>query len=218
MSKNVHNSIRDLKQHVVALGQAVEEATAKAIRVVETRDSALAKEVIAGDAKIDAMEVQVEEMCLKVLALCQPAARDLRFVVGVLKINNDLERIGDLAKNIAKRMLYLVERSINTPVDFRPIAAATQAMVKQAIDALVDNDASLARKVRQRDLEVDALYDQIHEEVMAEIRARPADIDATLKVFAVARHFERLGDMAAKIAEEVIYVVEADVVRHQVEV
>lgn len=218
MPKNVQNSISDLKQRVVGLGQAVEDAIARAIRVLETCDVTLAREVIAGDVKIDAMEVQVEEMCLKVLALFQPAACDLRFVVGVLKINNDLERIGDLAKNIAKRVLYLTERKIQIPVDFGPIAAATQSMVKQAIDALVDHDAALARKVRQQDLKVDALYDQIHEEVMEEIRRRPADIDATLKVFAVARHFERLGDMAAKIAEEVIYVVEADVVRHQMEV
>ncbi len=156
MTQHIHRQIDALKQKILFVGTLVEEAIAKAISALINRDAVMAKKVIADDAEIDRMEVDVEEECLKILALYQPVAADLRFVVAVLKINNDLERMGDLAKNIAKRVVFLpsAER-IDLPVDFRGMATQAQHMVKQSLDALVNADAALARQVRDDDDEVD---------------------------------------------------------------
>lgn len=206
---------QELRQKIVNLGLAVEEAIAKAIRVLKERNATLAEEVIAADAEIDRLEILIEEQCLKLLALHQPCASDLRMVVAVLKINNDFERIGDLAKNVCKRVAYLVGRyPYPYPVDFEPLAVLSQDMTRFAIDAFVDNDAALARKVCQREQDADATYHDLHERIVAEIRQHPDRIDALLKLFAIARHLERIGDYAVHVAQEVIHVVQADIVRH----
>jgi phosphate transport system protein len=196
----------------------VEAAIANAIAALVTRDEAIARKVLEEDAEIDRMEVDVEEDCLKILALYQPVAVDLRFVVAVLKINNDLERMGDLAKNIAKRVLYLsrVDR-VDVPVDFRAMAVRAQDMVKRSLDALVSADSSLAHRVRQDDDELDDMRRVIHEKIRGSIRAKPEQTETLMKLYSVAKHLERLGDMATNVAEDVIYMVEGDIVRHQVE-
>ncbi|HQU42363.1 MAG TPA: phosphate signaling complex protein PhoU, partial [Pirellulales bacterium] len=172
--------------------------------------------VLEEDAEIDRMEVDVEEDCLKILALYQPVAVDLRFVVAVLKINNDLERMGDLAKNIAKRVLYLarVDR-VDVPVDFRGMAVRAQDMVKRSLDALVRGDSALAHQVRQDDDELDAMRRTVHEKIRVAIRERPQQTETLMKLYSIAKHLERLGDMATNVAEDVIYMVEGDIVRHQ---
>jgi phosphate transport system protein len=162
------------------------------------------------------MEVAVEEDCLRILALYQPVAMDLRFVVAVLKINNDLERIGDLAKNIAKRVIYLSRaREVGVPSDFREMARIAQHMVKQSLDALVTSNSNLARQVRGDDDKVDAIRDRISETMSARIQEHPEQIEVLMKLFSVARHLERLADMATHIAEEVIYMVDGAIVRHR---
>jgi phosphate transport system protein len=216
MAEHLHRQLQDLKQQVVEVGSLVEEALAKAIRALAVRDERIAREVIAADAEIDRMEVSVEEDCLNILALYQPVALDLRFVVAVLKINNDLERIGDLAKNIAKRVVYLSRaRQIEIPVDFQEMARIAQRMVKHSLDALVTGNAALARQVRLDDDEVDEIRDVIEEKIRVQICEYPDETESLLKLSSIARHLERLADMATHIAEEVIYMVEGDIVRHR---
>jgi phosphate transport system protein len=215
MPKHLQRQIDQLKQKILFVGSMVESAIANAVSALVERDENLAAKVLEEDAEIDRMEVDVEEDCLKILALYQPVAVDLRFVVAVLKINNDLERMGDLAKNIAKRVLYLakVDR-VDVPVDFRTMAVRAQDMVKRSLDALVTADSSLAHRVRQDDDELDGMRRMIHEEIRAAVRRRPEQTETLLKLYSVAKHLERLGDMATNVAEDVIYMVEGDIVRH----
>jgi phosphate transport system protein len=218
MPKHLQRQIEQLKQKILFVGSMVEGAIANAVNALVNRDEAIARKVLEEDAEIDRMEVDVEEDCLKILALYQPVAVDLRFVVAVLKINNDLERMGDLAKNIAKRVLYLsrVDR-VDVPLDFRTMAVRAQDMVKRSLDALVEADSSLAHRVRRDDDELDDMRRAIHEKIRAAIRTRPEQTETLMKLYSVAKHLERLGDMATNVAEDVIYMVEGDIVRHQVE-
>ncbi len=196
----------------------VEEAIAKAISALVNRNGELARAVIDADTEIDRMEVDVEEECLKILALYQPVAADLRFVVAVLKINNDLERMGDLARNIAKRVAFLASHErIDLPGEFRVMASKAQSMVKQSLDALVNSDTSFARKVRDDDDEVDALQRTIRTKVEEQMRRSPDQLDSLMRLMSVSRHLERLADMATNVAEDVIYMVEGDIVRHRAE-
>ena len=215
MPKHLQRQIDQLKQKILFVGSMVESAIANAVNALVERDERLAAKVLEEDAEIDRMEVDVEEDCLKILALYQPVAVDLRFVVAVLKINNDLERMGDLAKNIAKRVLYLarVDR-VDVPVDFRSMAQRAQDMVKRSLDALVTADSALAHRVRQDDDELDGMRRMIHEKIRAKVRERPDQIETLLKMYSVAKHLERMGDMATNVAEDVIYMVEGDIVRH----
>jgi phosphate transport system protein len=216
MPKHLHRQIEQLKQKILFVGSMVEAAIANAVTALVEHDESLAFKVLEEDSEIDRMEVDVEEDCCKVLALYQPVAVDLRFVVAVLKINNDLERMGDLAKNIAKRVLYLarVDR-VDVPVDFRAMAVRAQDMVKNSLDALVRGDSALAHRVRQDDDELDGMRRTIHEKIRAAIRERPDQTETLMKLYSIAKHLERLGDMATNVAEDIIYMVEGDIVRHQ---
>lgn len=215
MAVHLQRQIENLKQKILFVGTLVEEAIAKSISALTNRDRNLARSVIEQDAEIDRMEVDVEEEVLKTLALYQPVAADLRFVVAVLKINNDLERMGDLAKNIAKRVLFLTQcERIELPADFRSMAAKTQAMVKQSLDALVGSDTILARKVRESDDEVDQLRSNIQRHIEQQIVHNPKQTECLMRLTSVSRHLERLADMATNICEDVIYMVEGDIVRH----
>ena len=216
MAIHLQRQIEQLKERVLYEGAMVEGAIAKAVTALVNRDDALARRVFAEDLEIDRMEVEIEEECLKLLALYQPVAGDLRFVVAVLKMNNDLERMGDLAKNIAKRVVYLSRAEpIDLEIDFLPMAAKPQEMVKRSLDALVNADVTLANQVRQDDDALDEMRREIHERLRAAIRANPQQVDTLLKLYSVAKHLERLGDMATNIAEDVIYMVEGEIVRHQ---
>jgi phosphate transport system protein len=216
MTKHIQRQTEVLKQKILYVGTLVEEAIAKAIAALINRDALLAKKVIDADNDIDRMEVDVEEECLKILALYQPVAADLRFVVAVLKINNDLERMGDLAQNIAKRVVYLSKADpMDLPIDFRSMAAKSQTMVKQSLDALVNSDTALARQVRGEDDEVDQARQRIRDQIMDAIRKHPGRVEYLLKLNSVSKHLERLADMATNVAEDVIYMVEGEIVRHQ---
>jgi phosphate transport system protein len=216
MTKHIQRQTEILKQKILYVGTLVEEAIAKAISALINRDAALAKKVIEHDNDIDRMEVDVEEECLKILALYQPVAADLRFVVAVLKINNDLERMGDLAQNIAKRVVYLSKTDpMDLAIDFRGMAAKSQFMVKQSLDALVNSDTALARRVRGEDDEVDQARQRIRDQILDAIRKNPNRVEYLLKLNSVSKHLERLADMATNVAEDVIYMVEGEIVRHQ---
>ena len=216
MTKHIHRQMDALKQKILYVGTLVEEAIANAISALINRDAVMAQKVIANDTVIDRMEVEVEEECLKILALYQPVANDLRFVVATLKINNDLERMGDLAKNIAKRTAYLATAEpFDLPVDFRGMAMKAQNMVKQSLDALVNADTSLARQVRDEDDEVDESRQRIRQQILAAIRRNPERTEYLLKLNSVSKHLERMADMATNVAEDVVYMVEGEIVRHQ---
>jgi phosphate transport system protein len=216
MSKHLERQIDILKQKILFVGTLVEEAIAKAISALANRDRNLAKQVIDEDTEIDRMEVDVEEEVLKILALYQPVAADLRFVVAVLKINNDLERMGDLARNIAKRVVFLTNgEKIDLPADLRPMATKAQQMVKESLDALVHADTLLARRVRDADDDVDNMRRKVQDYVENEIAAHPDKTELLMRLLSVSRHLERLADLATNVAEDVIYMVEGEIVRHR---
>jgi phosphate transport system protein len=216
MTRHIERQIDQLKQRVLIIGTLVEEAISKAITALINRDVPLAQRVIESDAEIDRMEVEVEEECLKILALYQPVAADLRYVVAALKMNNDLERMGDLAKNIAKRVGQLAQGDqADLPPQIRPMAIKTQEMVKQCLEAVINADPALARYVREQDDIVDNARQEIRDQVLEGIKANPENTDNLLRINAVSKHFERLADMATNVAEDVIYMVEGDIVRHR---
>jgi len=215
MSGILPRLLHDLKQQLLFLSSTVEDSVAKVITALIQRDARSAAEVVAADAEIDSLEIKVEAECLTILALQQPVASDLRFVVATLKINNDLERMGDLAKKIGKNVVYLC--GVPQPdvrCNFREIADLARSMVKRSMDAFVNGDVELARAVLDDDDRVDALKDGLYEELRNAMRRHPDQLEALLKLHSVARNLERLGDMATHIAEEVIYMVENNIVRH----
>ena len=214
--KHIQRQIELLKQKILNVGGLVEEAIANAISAMLNRDGKLAQRVIGDDSVIDQMEVEVEEDCLKILALYQPVAADLRFVVAILKINNDLERIGDLARNIAKRVNYLSKSDpIELPFSLREMTTKVQSMVKLSLDALVNGDVSLARHVREEDDAVDDERKKIADHIISLIKKMPERVEYLLKLNSVSKHLERIADMATNIAEDVIYMVEGEIVRHK---
>ena len=218
MTKHIERQIETLKERILRLGTLVEEAISKSITALINRDTALAQRVMANDSEIDAMEVEVEEECLKILALYQPVAADLRFVVAVLKINNDLERMGDLARNIAKRVTQLEGGDpYDLPPEIRTMATQAQEMVRQCLDAVVKRDPTLARQVREEDDIVDEARQRIQRRVMQGIKDHPENVENLLRINSVSKHIERIADMATNIAEDVVYMVEGDIVRHRAE-
>jgi len=218
MTKHIERQIESLKERILRLGTLVEEAISKSITALINRDRSLAQRVIVNDSDIDAMEVEVEEECLKMLALYQPVAADLRFVVAALKINNDLERMGDLARNIAKRVTQLEGGDpYDLPPEIRTMATQAQEMVRQCLDAVVKRDPTLARQVREEDDIVDEARQRIQRRVLQGIKDQPENVENLLRINSVSKHIERIADMATNIAEDVVYMVEGDIVRHRSE-
>jgi len=218
MTRHIERQIENLKERILRLGTLVEEAISKSITALINRETALAQRVMANDVDIDAMEVEVEEECLKILALYQPVAADLRFVVAVLKINNDLERMGDLARNIAKRVTQLEGGDpYDLPPEIRMMATQAQEMVRQCLDAVVKRDPTLARQVREEDDIVDEARQRIQRRVLQGIKDQPENVENLLRINSVSKHIERIADMATNIAEDVVYMVEGDIVRHRSE-
>jgi len=217
MGKHLQRQIENLKEQILNVGRLVEQAIANAVTALVTLDPVLAEKTIAEDTIIDRMEVDVEEECLKILALYQPVAGDLRFVIAVAKINNDLERMGDLASNIAKRAAFL-SHADSEPLayDFREMAAKVQRMVKQSLEALVNADSDLARQVRADDDDVDELRQVVGSLVIRKIQERPERTEQLMKIGAVSKHLERIADTAKSIAEDVIFMVDGDIVRHHI--
>ena len=218
MSIHLHREIDNLKKKILLMGAEAEESLGKAVHALTTRDSELARQVIASDEDMDHLEVEIEEECLKILALYQPVAIDLRYVIAVLKINNDLERIGDLAVNIAERAMYLSSLApIDLPLDFSGMSDKTQLMVKRSLDALVNMDTTLARQVRASDDEIDEINRHMYRVFEDYIRQHPERVSEALHLVSVSRHMERIADQATNVAEDVIYMVEGEIVRHQPE-
>ncbi len=218
MSKHILREIAALKKEILALGAAAEEILYKAMKSLEERDKALAEQIMKEDADIDQMEVEIEEDCLKVLALHQPVARDLRLIIAILKINNDLERVGDLAVNIAERAAFLATKEkAEIPADFMKMSEISRDMLKKSLDALVTEDTALAHKVCGMDDAVDAINREMYILIQNEIKRDPSKMENLIHLLSVSRHLERVADLATNIAEDVIYMIDGEIVRHKVE-
>ena len=218
MTRHIDRQIGNLKEKIRRVGTVVEEAISKSISAVINRDVQLAQRVLASDDAIDRMEVEVEEECLKILALYQPVAADLRFVVAVLKINNDLEWMGDLAKNIAKRVAQLEGAGpVELPPEIRTMAMQAEEMVRECLAAVIDADPVLARRIREQDDVVDQARQKVRKRILAGIKEHPENVEVLLRINSITKHIERIADMATNVAEDVIYMVEGDIVRHRPE-
>jgi phosphate transport system protein len=210
--------IENLKKLVLTLGALVEEQIQRAMLALERRDTELANEVIAKDREIDSLEIVIEEECLKILALYQPVAKELRFVVAVLKMNNDLERMGDLAANIAKRARYHSKREkIDLISDLAPVAEKVQSMVKKSLDALVNTDMNLAREVCAADDEIDKLTKQMLKRTISANEKNPERSKDYVSVRTISKNLERIADSATNLAEDVVYLCSGEIIRHQPE-
>lgn len=209
--------LNEIREKLLEMGGKVEVMIANAMKSLVERDSALAEETIAFDHHINHMEVMIDEKCLQVLALRQPAARDLRFLTLALKIVTDLERIGDQCRNIAKRAKELNEEPPLKPyIDLPRMSAAAATMVREALDAFVKGDADLALKVCRDDAFVDGLNDQIQRELLVFMMTDPSTISRAIKVNYVAKCLERVADHATNVAEMVIFMVKGKDIRHTV--
>ena len=216
MPRHLQNEMEKLKKKILSLTAMVENDVQKAVQSLGERNHRLAQEVIDADEEIDRDEVDIEEDCLKILALNQPVATDLRFLIAVLKINNDIERVGDLAVNIAERTIFLCgQPQIEAPFDFSDMKKKALAMLSGSLDALMKMDAELARRVREQDDEVDEINRQMYLQVGAAVRKNPDHVERLMSYLSVSRHLERIADYATNICEDVIYLVEGEIVRHK---
>ena len=216
MSKHLQRELDIVQRELLALFAMVEETIDNAIRALNERRLDLAEQVLAGDDEIDRREVHIEEECLKILALHQPVAVDLRRVATVIKINTDLERIADLAQNIAERAQFLASRSaFPIPAKLgRMVNAATQ-MVRDALGSFINLDAETARRVCVQDDEVDQCNREIIAELYRLMCGHPEMVEPAMHCFSATRHVERIADHATNIAEDVIYLIEGEIVRHR---
>jgi phosphate transport system protein len=218
MPVHLQRELDRLKKRVLSLGAEVEESVRLATKSLQTRDGNLAEKVIKGDINIDHLEVDLEEEGLKILALYQPVAIDLRFIVAVLKINSDLERIGDLAVNIAERASFLAaQRRVEIPFDFVTMSEKAQGMLRKSLDALANLDASLAYQVCASDDEVDTMNREMYRLVQDAIRKHPAQLENLIHMLSTSRHLERIADLATDISEDVIYMAKGEIIRHRTE-
>lgn len=216
--KHLEQDLERLQRDILRLATAVEEAIADAIQALWERDADQARDVIDGDTDIDALSNAIEEECLHFLALHQPVARDLRRITTVSMINTDLERMADLAGNIAERALCVIETpGVPIPNRMQQMTALTLDLVRQSLDAFVALDADQAREVCRRDDDVDRLNDSIIEELVALMKRRPDLVEPSLSLFSAVRHLERIADHATNIAEDVVFLVEGKVIRHHPE-
>ena len=215
MPKRFHRELEKIKKRILSLGALVEDRVHKVISAIETRDIGIVRWVVESDPEIDAIEVEIEEECLKIMALHQPVAVDLRFLVAVIKINNDLERIADEAVNIAERLTIVLRHPRQEfSFDYSMMAGKAERLLKMSLDSLVNLDLNLAREVISLDDEIDQLDHRAYDEIKEAMQKNPTYMGYWINLFSVSRHIERIADHAVNIAEEVIYLIEGEIVRH----
>ncbi|MBB6428899.1 phosphate signaling complex protein PhoU [Algisphaera agarilytica] len=212
----LQRQINTLKKMLLSLGALCEEQVRDSIEAVVTRDVELAQRVVEGDKKIDLLEIEIEEECLHTLALHQPVAFDLRYVVAVLKMNNDLERIGDHAKSIAEQAKYLAEEGqVNEPpFDLNAMGRRVEQMLRHALDAVVNIDVEVAHQVRVLDDEVDIMHASMYGRAIELMRENPHQTEQMVHYISVSRQLERIADHACNIAKDVLYITEGEIPRH----
>lgn len=219
MERIFDEELKQLRQYILTMASLVEEAIFKSIEALKQRDKSLAEEVIASDKKIDELENKIDEFCLDLIALRQPVAQDLRFITMAMQSNADLERMADLAVDIAERAEELISQPVLKPlIDIPKLAGIAQKMVKEAVDAFINKDAELAKRVVLSDREADALRDLVQKELIDDYMVKDGStVTRAVPLILVSRHLERICDHATNIAEDVIYMIEAKVVRHHPE-
>jgi len=212
----LEQKLNELKEQLMAMAAVVEEMLANSMKALVERDEALARRVISDDeARVNHMEIEVEDAAISIMALHQPEASNLRNLAMIIKINNDLERIGDHAENIAEAALYLIPRPPVKPlIDLPRMAAHTLGMLKDSLDAFTRADAELAREVCGRDSAVDSLKDQVNRELVTYMTSDATTIDRALKLMLISLNLERVADLATNIAEDVVYIVRGEVIKH----
>ncbi len=215
MSVHLQNELKKLKNKMFAQCTLVEERLRSAIRSLLNKDKELAKIIVDGDRDIDCREIEIEEDCLKMLALYQPVATDLRMIISILKINSDLERVGDLAQNIAQRSVTLADIEGSEPdFDFSAMTNIALQMLNDSIDSLVDLDMKKARSVIDRDQGIDDMNSMMYSIFVSEVKKDPSKMERYLNYLSVSRYLERIADHATNISEDVIYMIEGTIVRH----
>ena len=215
ISRIFDEELRELKESMLFEGELVQKAVRNAVTALLARDSDLARKVIEDDDTINTKEVEIDEFCLKLLALRQPAAKDLRFIATAIKINYDLERMGDMAVNICERVLELnQEPQLKPYIDLPQMAEIAQTMVKESLDAFVKEDPQLAWKVTQEDEKVDQLNEQIFRELLTYMSEDLKTISRATRLLFISKYLERLADHAVNIAELVIFLVQGKIIRH----
>lgn len=215
MQRHFDRDIQELMETLLRMGALVEEQISQAVQALQERDTGLAEKVIGGDDAIDEMELQIDQEVLELIAKMQPAASDLRFVAGVMKISPELERIADLAQDVAERVVELNrEPALSPAVEVPRIARIAQEMVRGALDALVRRDPVLAREIIARDDEIDALTEQSFRELLTYMLEDTRTISRAIRLTFLGKYFERMADGATNICEMVVYMVEGKVIKH----
>lgn len=219
MQRHFDDELADLKNAILKMGIVVEESILKSVEALKQLDANQAKQVISDDAQIDELELRIEEKSLDLLALQQPMAIDLRFITMAMKINTELERMADLAVDIAQRVLQLVGKPLLKPlIDIPKLTSIAQQMTRDAISAFIERDAELAGKIILMDEQADNLRNAVQQELINDYMARDKAVaPRAVPLLLIARHLERICDHATNIAEDVIYMVRADVVKHHPE-
>jgi phosphate transport system protein len=216
--KHFQEELEDLKKRLLEMGGLVESAVYRSVLALVEKDTDQAQQVLKNEARINQMEIEIDDLATRLLALQQPMATDLRFLTAAIKINNDLERMGDLAVNIVERALALMHEPVIMPmIDIPQMAKQTQSMVCKCLDAFVKGDAELARTVLLSDDAVDDLRDIIYEELIRFMQKNPDNVRPGVNFMFVARNLERLADHATNIAEDVLFLVQGVDVRHHAE-
>jgi phosphate transport system protein len=210
------NRISQLKEKLLFMASAVEQMISDSIKSLVDRDEELAKKVInESESKVNELEIEIDDMCINLLALYQPKASDLRTVTMVMKINNDLERVGDHAVNIAERAIFLISKPPVKPlIDMPRMAEETTRMLCDSLNSFTNADADLAKEIRPRDDVVDALRDGITRELITYMIADPKTIERSLQLLFIARDLERVADLATNIAEDVFFMVKGETIKH----
>jgi len=214
-STHYERELRDVKESLLYLGALVEKAIELAVKALLDRDTEIARKVSCDDNIIDQLDVEIEEKCIRILALRQPTARDLRYITTAIKINGHLERIGDMAANIAEKSIILSEEPPMKPyIDIPRMAEIARAMIKESLDALVNEDTNLAQKVRVEDETIDNLNEQVFRELLTFMLEDPKNIHRSLIIIQISKSLERIADHAEGIADMVVYMVTGKIVRH----
>jgi phosphate transport system protein len=219
MERHLDEELKELHKDILRIGVMTQEAIFKSIEALKNRDKGQAKELIASDTKIDELELSIDEKCIDLIACYQPMAGDLRFITTGMKVNAELERIADLAVDIAQRVLELADKPLLKPlIDIPKLSVIAQGMVRDAIDAFIRKDVELARRVVLSDAEADKLRNLVQDELINDYMMKDTKAaDRAVPLLLIARHLERICDHATNIAEDVIYMVQAKVVRHHPE-
>ena len=217
-ARHFHEELAELKNKLLVMSSMVEASIQKSIEALEERNPTLAQEVFEDDKKIDQMEIEIDECGIRLMALDQPVAVDLRMLFGVLRINNDLERIGDHSVNIAERALRLAEAPIlKHLVDIPRMASIVQSMVKDVLDGFVQEDPKKARAACERDDEVDELDDRFIRALLTYMMEKPTVITQAMDLIMVSKNLERIGDLATNIAEDVVFIYQAKTIKHHID-